>query len=479
MVCAAAVVCAVALLTAGTHTTASKADHGKPAATKTGLGKPATTNTGLGKPAAAGKAVLQIRYAPGFYYLPRYSGVEAAPEAPEYTVDLKASAATPGGGQGWVTKIEASFDISVFDGVAQIVGVNKSAGCVRSGSHVNCALQDVRLGEGDRVTPFYVKPLPDRVLGPAGTLVATVRSANAPTVRHTTRVIVGSPYLTARQFTKRATGVQPGGEVRLTPAFGNKGDTGVEGGITLLLSTQEATLPLRYSNCRYDKATGATRAECDFPGPLPAGAAFETDQPVVAVADRTARSGGVQYSVRRTADLEYFAKLPASAPHGTGGPLGLRPTDGSGFTGDVVSRSVAADGGLGFDSTQKYDVQAVPFTIKGRVGQVLDVTVPYPLGYGWGGKNTYDKMLVTLPQGISLVGVDPGSHASEILYCVPGRDKGDPVVCPGPETGGTMMRVRIDRRVDGARGSVRVPSDPSTDPDQDDNTAPVTVQYLP
>ena len=88
-------------------------------------------------------------------------------------------------------------------------------------------------------------------------------------------------------------------------------------------------------------------------------------------------------------------------------------------------------------------------------------------------------MLVTLPQGISLLDVDPGSHAGDILHCVPGRDMGDAVVCPRSQDRGHDDAVRIDRRVDGARGSVRVPSDPSADPDQDDDTAPVALQYLP
>jgi hypothetical protein len=39
--------------------------------------------------------------------------------------------------------------------------------------------------------------------------------------------------------------------------------------------------------------------------------------------------------------------------------------------------------------------------------------------------------------------------------------------------------VRIDKRVEGARGSVTVPPGPAADPDQDNNTAPVTVEYIP
>ncbi|MFF9404043.1 hypothetical protein ACF1B0_00720 [Streptomyces anandii] len=67
------------------------------------------------------------------------------------------------------------------------------------------------------------------------------------------------------------------------------------------------------------------------------------------------------------------------------------------------------------------------------------------------------------------------AHAS----ASPARKLDGTVACPGPAPPGTVMRVHIDKRVDGARGSVRADSDPSLDPDQDDNTAPVTVTYLP
>ncbi|MFF8943335.1 hypothetical protein ACF1A5_13905 [Streptomyces sp. NPDC014864] len=52
------------------------------------------------------------------------------------------------------------------------------------------------------------------------------------------------------------------------------------------------------------------------------------------------------------------------------------------------------------------------------------------------------------------------------------------VRCKPPGGKLTVMRVRVDRRVEGARGSVTVTSDPATDPNQTDNTAPVTVEYL-
>ncbi|MEU0603542.1 hypothetical protein ABZ484_35765 [Streptomyces sp. NPDC006393] len=217
-----------------------------------------------------------------------------------------------------------------------------------------------------------------------------------------------------------------------------------------------------------NKATGAaTFAWCDLSGSLPAGAAYETDGPVTAIAGPEARTGDV------------LSRLPASAPRGSGAPLRLRPVDGSAFTGVDLRRSEFAGGRLSFETTQKDDVEAVGFTIKGKVGQVLEITVPYPMGDGWTPPGRSGSLLVTLPQGVTLIDVPPESHSSDIPYCYPDPDKEGRAVCPGPEPPGTVMRVRIDRRVEGARGSVTAHSDPSVDPDQRNNTAPVKVEYVP
>jgi hypothetical protein len=44
-----------------------------------------------------------------------------------------------------------------------------------------------------------------------------------------------------------------------------------------------------------------------------------------------------------------------------------------------------------------------------------------------------------------------------------------------------ILRVRIDKRVAGAQGTISVPSDPSDpapDPDPENNTSPIKVEYL-
>ncbi|WP_369173062.1 hypothetical protein AB5J49_36185 [Streptomyces sp. R28] len=262
-----------------------------------------------------------------------------------------------------------------------------------------------------------------------------------------------------------------------------RGDASVVPAPTRLTSPHPivaATLLPRYRNCRYNKATGATFAWCDFPGPLSAGAAYQTDAPVTAVADRTARSGNgnVSFTVWRTVDADYLSRLPASAPHGSGGSLRLRPVDGSGFTGIDIGPSESARGGLAFETTQLYDVEAVGFAITGRVGQVTDITVPYPRGNGWSRPDGTGEIRVTLPEGVTLIDVPPEPHSGDTPYCYPDPQQEHRAACPGPQPPGTVMRVRIDKRVDGARGRVTAHSDPRIDPNQVNNTAPVTVRYL-
>ncbi|MCX4410175.1 MULTISPECIES: hypothetical protein [unclassified Streptomyces] len=417
----------------------------------------------------APEAVLTFRSVLNTFYLPRYTAPDHAPWPAEYRIRLAAAAASPGGSQGFAHRVEADFDLSVFKGKADIWGENKAYGCARLGFRVTCALPDLKYGQEADFLPFQVKPKPGVALGSAGTIVVTVHSADAPTILHTTRVLVGSPYLTTRH--KKLAGVRPGGEVRLTPAFGNQGDTGVDGGITVVMDADGSTLLPRYRNCRYNKAAAATRAQCDFPGPLPAGTAYETDHPIIAVTGRDTRSGSLHYSVWPTTDIDGPTQLPRPTARGTGEPLRLRPVNGSAFTGADLRISRGASGELDFETTRGNDVEAIGFTIRGKVGQEVRTEVPYPRSYPG------NTMWVTLPAGVSLVTTSPELENDD-SYCRKGPAKSGPVACgPGEPPYAIVLLVRIDKRVEGARGSVTAPPGSAADPDPGNNTAPVTVDY--
>ncbi|GAU69522.1 hypothetical protein SSP35_12_01700 [Streptomyces sp. NBRC 110611] len=238
------------------------------------------------------------------------------------------------------------------------------------------------------------------------------------------------------------------------------------------MNATEAALRPQYSNCRYDKVPNPTRAKCTFSGPLRAGAAYETDGPVTAVVGPTAMHGRVayhMYAAHNWPDEGIGTDLPDSAPRGTGAPLGLRTVDGSGdeFKTSGYVKSEMALGELAFDTDRTNDVQAIGFTIKGKVGEEVRVGVPNPRNGGEGDTR------VTLPEGVSVVkDFEPG--ASEISYCRPADGA---ALCPWSPRDATELVVRIDERVEGARGTVTATSDPKADPKQDNNTAPVKVEY--
>ncbi|UJB46631.1 hypothetical protein HRD51_17710 [Streptomyces sp. A1-5] len=231
----------------------------------------------------------------------------------------------------------------------------------------------------------------------------------------------------------------------------------------------QATLRRQYSNCRYDKADAPTKAVCAFPGPLPAGAAYETDRPFTAAVAETGRQGLITYTVYPAPNTPADAQLPDSAPRGSGAPLGLRTVDGSLFT--TYGRE-SAHGGVRFLTTRTQDRQVNGFTLKGQVGQTNDISVMDVNGYFEG--DTY----LTLPEGVSL-GWHPSGEGHETLYCGYVDQKNRKVLCPAPLTDPAILRFRIDKRVEGAQGTISVKPDPEhPDPDLTNNTAPITMEYV-
>ncbi|GAA2657963.1 hypothetical protein [Streptomyces lunalinharesii] len=152
--------------------------------------------------------------------------------------------------------------------------------------------------------------------------------------------------------------MRQGSELPLTHAFGNQGDTAIGDDLVVTVKAQAATLRPQYRNRRSDAPVAATKAECTFPGPLPAGTAYETDKPLTAVAGGDAMQGVLTHHVYRAHDrrdaLHPQAQLPESAPSGMGAPLKLRPVDGSGddFAPSACEEADSANGTLAFATDQ-------------------------------------------------------------------------------------------------------------------------------
>ncbi|MEV0371863.1 hypothetical protein AB0I10_18865 [Streptomyces sp. NPDC050636] len=384
-----------------------------------------------------------------------------------YYVDLEASRLSPGRDPLMAENVKVTIDLSAVKAVT-FGTMKKEQGCKRSGDLITCTPKNIEAGEHALLWLFNMSPRRNAAKGPAGPMNITVTSTNAPTIHHTTQLVIGAPSLTARGE-EGLTDVKPGSELKLTPAFGNRGDFGIDDDLSIVVEVMgQATLRKQYGNCLYDKAASPTKAVCKVSGPLPAGAAYETAEPITAVTDKTGRQGVISYTVYRAHDTPTAALLPGSAPRGTGAPLGLRPVDGSDFT--PFSTAEMAFGGLRFRTTRTHDAQVNGFTIKGKVGQEIGIEVMDVDGYYEG-----DTWL-TLPEGVSVKGLQEG-EASESLYCNYVDKKNPKVLCPAPQTTHPRLRVHIDKRVEGAQGTISVGSDPK-DPDPENNTAPIKMEYV-
>ncbi|SHL05973.1 hypothetical protein [Streptomyces yunnanensis] len=400
-----------------------------------------------------------------------------------YTVTLGASRRSPGREPAKAEHIKVTVDLSDAKSVAvSLDAVDRSEGCKWSGALVTCTakdgesgkLKDIASGDYDSVAHFHMSPKDHAEKGPAGSLKITVASSNAPTIHQTTQLVIGAPRLTARDardlWDPAPDRIEPGSELKLRPAFGNKGKVDVEGDLNVVVEAKgQATLHRQYSNCRYDRADAPKKAMCTIPGPLPVGAAYETDRPFTLAIAKTGSEGRITSTVYPAPNTPNHDLLPDSAPRGTGALLGFRPTDGSDFK---EFEGELASGEVRFGTTRRYDRQVNGFAIKGKVGQTKEIGVMDEGGYLEG------TSYLTLPEGVSLIGHQEG-EAGELLFCEYTDEKNRKVVCPAPNNPLPVLRVHIDKRVDGAQGTISVKPDPEhPDPDLTNNTAPITMEYI-
>ncbi|WEB42173.1 hypothetical protein MOV08_24910 [Streptomyces yunnanensis] len=393
---------------------------------------------------------------------------QIADSSEPFYANLEASGLSPDTGPVTARNVKVTVELSAAKAV-RFDTAKGQQGCERSGDVITCTPKNIASGDSANLWLFSMAQRESAPEGPAGSMKITVTSANAPAIHHTTQLVIGAPELAARSE-EGFSDVTPGSELKVRPAFGNRGHSGLDDALSVVLDVKgQATLRRQYSNCRYDKADAPTKAVCAFPGPLPAGAAYETDRPFTAAVAETGRQGLITYTVYPAPNTPADAQLPDSAPRGSGAPLGLRPVDGSLFT--TYGRE-SAHGGVRFLTARTQDRQVNGFTLKGQVGQTNDISVMDVNGYFEG--DTY----LTLPEGVSL-GWHPSGEGHETLYCGYVDQKNRKVLCPAPLTDPAILRFRIDKRVEGAQGTISVKPDPEhPDPDLTNNTAPITMEYV-
>ncbi|MBN6544524.1 LPXTG cell wall anchor domain-containing protein, partial [Actinacidiphila bryophytorum] len=386
--------------------------------------------------------------------------------AEPYLLALASGGVDGSGDETDLTDVEAVFDLSSLAGKVGVQLTSGGPSCTEDQGVVRCPLGDFY--QRTELSPFKLTALEGTSVGVAGTIGLTVTASNAATVTRTTQVVVGSPRLTTDPVTSQEL---TGGSVQVSPAFGNRGDIAVTQGITLQVSSAAGTTA-RYSNCRYNRADAPTVAECTFDRALAPGDAFRTDG-AFSFAPPDASSGvTVTYAVWPTGNPPDLAgALPADAPRGTGGPLGLTAIDGSALVaGGSTELTFLPPGGT------HVDLAATAFTITGKIGRTVDVNVPYPTTP----KGGFDRSMVEGPLEVTM---PPGTTAlplgrdeeTEAVYCVP-ADGGTKATCGfGPDGFGTVLRVRIDRKVAGATGTITVRPKGDIDPNPANNSAAITV----
>ncbi|MER7990396.1 hypothetical protein ABTY53_33155 [Streptomyces noursei] len=385
-----------------------------------------------------------------------------------FYVRLAASRVSPGTGQVSARNIKVTVDTTATKSVT-FNTMQREQGCKGVRGLVTCTPKNLKSGDSANLRLFNMVVRRNVEDGPAGPMKITVTSGNAPTLHRTIQLVVGAPELAVRQGAG-LTGVAPGSEVKVRPAFGNRGTSGLDDDLSVVVDAKgQATLRREFSNCRYDTADAPKTAVCTFPRPLLAGAAYETDRPFTAAIDGTGRQGAITYTVYPAPNTPSSAQLPDSAPRGTGAPLGFRPVDGGLFT---TFGPESAHGVVPFLTTRTRDLQVNGFALKGRVGQTNDINVKDLDGYYEGG------VYLTLPEGVSLAW-HPSGEGHEELYCDYVDEKKRKVLCPAPLIDPPTLRFRIDKRVEGAQGTISVQPDPEhPDPDLTNNTAPITVEYV-
>ncbi|MFE2262128.1 hypothetical protein [Streptomyces griseosporeus] len=424
--------------------------------------------TGTALAADAPQLKLQWDNPREFYFLPP-DGAENTSN--EYGTELRVDSV---GAE--VHDVDIVYDLS---SLKDKVTVDRLArGCHRTDWVVTCTDQDFT-GSG-LLSPFLLRSVKGVPLGEIGSIRESATSSNAGSAEHTRRVFNGKPeprYGTHASYTIPDS--ERGRFPDLSPVIGNVGQVPVPEGVLLHvgLSDQDFTGE-RYSNCYYRTYQGAgASAYCWFATELAPGTAYTTDGVFSGATDPCCRVKG-RY---------YYGLFPLGNPprdwdkgtRGSGRVLGLKPV--------AASAAQQPYGTLPFISAGDWqtDWKQQPITLKGKLGKVTSVRVPYPQSLGpdnpwelYDGADGIDlerqmRVEVTLPEGVSLYPTQPGEQTEEDL-CDYAAD-GHTVTCRIHDW--AYLRVRFDKKVEGAQGSAKLvyPDDKLKDPDPSNNTAPVTA----
>lgn len=348
--------------------------------------------------------------------------------------------------------VRVVVDASGLKGVARLGDARM---CKAEGPVYTCVYGDLQNGDGESYDPLVLLGVDGVEPGDSGTVTYTATADNAPTITGTTRMTIGGPTLSGPGQEKSVSGLAPGKSAQVTPSLADNTRFPATKGVALQVDVSDGfALKTRYSNCSYADES-PTSAWCTFGTAVAPGTAYRTSAPMTyTVTDPKALSGEVTYTW-------------SSAPHrpaghtrrGTGAPLTLVRT--------APHRDFDETGGrVRVTTTVQADFEPVTGTVRGRVGDTVGVKLGVRrLGPGIpsGDRGSFE---VIPPKGTTVTSIpfsvegDPGKWACErpttsggAFVCDLNRD----AFWPGEDGTTTVeFRFRIDRRVPGAKGTIRV-----------------------
>ncbi|WP_233221754.1 hypothetical protein [Streptomyces carminius] len=334
--------------------------------------------------------------------------------------------------------------------------------------------------DGESMAPFGIHGVAGVRPGEGGTIRYTVTADNAPTVTGSTRMVVGGPALTPHGH-RAVTGAEPGRPLRFTPAFTNRtGLTGTEGvGLKITVSDGLA-LDRRYGNCHYQ---GSRSAWCEFPTRVAPRTAYRTGVPLALTVGPEVINGSLWY------ETVAWRKKPAGhTKRGRGAPLTLVRT--------AEGEAAGTPGLIDVRTGRQADYRPVTGTVEGRVGETVEVGIGVRnAGPGDPGLpedlDRPGRLEVIPPEGTTVTSIprtyDDFEGGGGKWACDRPKKSGGPYVCdlgappfgmlPPGRSSEVTFHFRIDRKVPGARGSVRVFGPFDRTPAND--TAPIPVRAHP
>ncbi|MEV7086863.1 hypothetical protein AB0O07_13335 [Streptomyces sp. NPDC093085] len=438
------------------------------------------TTAGAAPADGSGQVTLRLEAPAEFTLYPADEGAEA--RNTDFVVPVSVVRSDGGDARG----VTVTVNVSGLGGVAR-AEPGGGGNCGRKGAVFTCRYGDVQNGDGESNNPFVLTGAAGVSPGDSGTVTYTATADNAAPVTGTTRMTVGGPTLLTPGEEKPLTGVEPGKPAEsasVTPRFANHSRFTPANGVGLRLSSQDGVIIAgRPENCLFNPAY--TEAWCTFTTRPAPGTAYRTSSPVGITAAPGTLAATLAYTWSSDVGGPGEPSSKGLTVRGTDAPLTLAATPDQGFTG--------ATGSVPVETTVQADHEPIAAPVRGRVGDTVTVRLgARNNGPGQnGGMDEQGRFEVVPPEGTTVTSIpysiegDPGDWA-----CERPAAKGGAFVCEldkarsmdGQRDAGSVtlgFRVRIDRQVPGARGTIRTYHPYDRTPGNDTASFPLEASPAP